>query len=178
VYEFDAVWVANLIPYKQAELFIELAQRNSTKKFLLIGASADTRYNQKIKDLASTVENLKAIGFMPPDEILHWMWKCRLTVNTTRVATNYEEGFSNVQLMGWMCGLPSLSLISDPDNVIVSNQMGYRSGTFNQLCDDFKKLTSDADLYSRMSKNAISYVIRHHNRELLLQKYLQVLNHN
>lgn len=175
-YEYDAVWVANLIPYKQPELFIELARHNPKYKFLLIGASPDKEYDTAIKASAKTAGNLVTIGYIPPAEVIQWMRKCRIVVNTTRIASGYEEGFSNVQLMGWMCGLPSLALISDPDKLIELNQMGFCSGNFNQLCVDFRKLAENNELYNEMSQNAARYAMQNHNAEQLGQKYLEVFN--
>lgn len=171
---YDAVWVANLIPYKQPELFIELARCNPLQKFLLIGSCADKNYRDKIYSLAQSISNLKAIGYVSPEEVIPWIRKSKIVVNTTQIASGYEEGFSNVIVMGWICGLPTLTLISDPDDLIASNKMGFRSGNLENLCSDFKTLISDLDLYTQMSKNALAYVHQNHNKELILQQYLRV----
>jgi|GEM_PF-3947616 len=174
--EFDAVWVANLIPYKQPELFIELARRNPTARFLLIGGSSNQEYHDKIMADAAAAGNIVSLGFVPPNEVLQWMRKAKIIVNTTMVSNGFEEGFSNVQIMGWMCGLSSLTLISDPDNLIVSNDMGFRSGTLEQMDRDFKKLKNDPALQVRMGQNAMSYVRNNHDECQLLGEYVAILN--
>jgi hypothetical protein len=78
--------------------------------------------------------------------------------------------------MGWMCGLPSLTLISDPDGLIRRYQMGYCSGNFEQLCIDFVKLMADVPRYDEMSRNAAEYAGKNHNAGHLLQKYLDIFN--
>lgn len=173
---FDAVWVANLIPYKQPELFIELARRNPGSRFLLVGGSADKEYHDRIMNDAAGAGNVVTTGFMPPDQVMKWMQKARIIVNTTKVADGFEEGFSNVQIMGWLCGLASLTLISDPDNLIVSNGMGFRSGSLEQMDADFKLLKCDPELLKKMSQQAITYVKKNHDEEVLLNTYLEVLN--
>jgi glycosyltransferase involved in cell wall biosynthesis len=174
VNNYDAIWLANLIPYKQPELFIELARRNPLHRFLLVGASQDEVYNSLIQNMASSLPNLKLTGYIRHSEVIHWIRKCKIVVNTTKVSTRYEEGFSNVQIMGWLCSKPSLTLISDPDNLIVDNQMGFCSGNFEQLCIDFLKLTEDETLYEQMSKNAVSYAVQNHNTERIFSQYLEV----
>jgi len=171
---FDAIWVANWIPYKQPELFIELARYNPFHNFLLVGSTSDREYASKIKNLVASVPNVSAIGYVPPSEVHQWIKKSRIVVNTTRIASGFEEGFSNVILMGWKYGLPTLTLLSDPDNLIVSDKMGFRSGAFEQLCADFNTLISDADLYSEMSRNAMDYVIRNHDRKKIFLQYLKI----
>lgn len=171
---YDAVWLANLIPYKQPELFIELARHNPVNRFLMIGASKNAEYNAEIMKKAEDVPNLTMAGYIPHSQVLHWLKKSKMVVNTTQVSSGYEEGFSNVLLMGWMLGLPTLTLISDPDNLLVSNKMGFRSGSFEQLCIDFRTLVSDTCLYIEMSRNAIDYVRKHHNKEKILDQYLQL----
>lgn len=176
--EYEAVWLANLIPYKQPELFIELARRNPSCRFLLIGASQDEQYNEKIMKKVADVKNLTATGYVRHSEVVNWLRKCKIVVNTTNVSSGYEEGFSNVQIMGWICGKPSLTLISDPDSLIVQNQMGFCSGNFEQLCVDFKKLAENNELYARMSKNARNYAIQNHDMEKILQQYLKVFGNS
>lgn len=172
---YDAVWVANFIPYKQPELFIELARRHPQQKFLLIGSSGDKSYNDKIRLAAQSISNLKAVGYVAPDEVIHLIRKSKIIVNTTFVASGYEEGFSNVMLMGWICGLPTLTLISDPDDLIVSNKIGFRCGNFENLSSNFELLIHDSDLYSQMSRNALAYVNQNHNKENILQQYLRII---
>ena len=173
---YDAAWIANLIPYKQPELFIELARRFPARKFLLIGGSSDKDYHQQLLQRIGTVPNLTAVGYVPHKDVIDWMQQCRIIVNTTNVASGYEEGFSNVQLMGWICGKPTLTLISDPDRLITTNKMGFCSGSFEQLCADFKTLAENTQLYAEMSQNAIRYVNDNHATQQVLEGYLQLFH--
>jgi len=172
--KYDAVWIANLIPYKQPEYFIKLARLNPEFRFLLIGASSNKDYQEKIMADANSVKNLTTVGYVKHSEIIHWVRKSKIIVNTTKVASTYEEGFSNVQIMGWAVGKPSLTLISDPDGLIVSNNMGFCSRSFDQLNIDFKKLAMNNELYTQMSENALHYINQDHNSDQLFHQYMDI----
>jgi len=173
--EYDAIWVANLIPYKQPELFIRLAAKYPSQRFLMIGASPDEEYGRQVLAAASGINNLTMAGYVPPDRVMGWMLKSRIVVNTTKVGKGYEEGFSNVQLMGWACGLPSLTLISDPDNLIMHHGMGLRSESFEKLCQDFLWISQNKEVYDQMRINAMKYARTFHDPEVIFKQYLKLL---
>ncbi|MDM1457281.1 glycosyltransferase family 4 protein [Myroides odoratimimus] len=110
------VWVANIKPIKQLELFVELAEKysgNPKVHFDIIGSIQDAMYANPI------IERMKGLS-----NITHYQGKDNEFVNefllkegSLVVNTSVSEGFSNVFIQSWLRGIPVLSLNSDPDKV-------------------------------------------------------------
>jgi glycosyltransferase involved in cell wall biosynthesis len=110
------VWVANIKPIKQLEIFIDLAEtylKRSDLHFIVIGNLQDHSYGSPI------VEKMKHMS-----NITHFVDKDNTFVNqyildnaTLVVNTSKSEGFSNVFIQSWLRGIPVLSLNSNPDSL-------------------------------------------------------------
>jgi glycosyltransferase involved in cell wall biosynthesis len=173
--EWDVIWVNNIIPYKQPETVIRLAEKLPSLKILMIGGSRNASYYEEIKTKTSEYSNITFMGFVPQNEVDWYIARSKIMLNTTIVKGKYEEGFANSFLQAWQLGLPAVSLLSNPDNVLEKYSIGLCSLTEEKMADDIKRLLDNDVLYDRMSTFAKAYVKQHHNTNSILQQYLDVI---
>lgn len=114
------VWIGNLRPIKQLEVFLDIAdayKSNASLQFVVIGNPFDSRYAEsmlkRMKALANVVHYAGKDNVFVNDVILK---KAYLTVNTSE-----SEGFSNVFIQSWLRGVPVLSLNSNPDDIFTKH---------------------------------------------------------
>lgn len=104
------LWAATVKPLKRPELFIELARRSPTRRFVMVGGPGHTpdapAFYQHIAQLAATVPNLVMVGHVPFGEVGRWFDGASVCVNTS----DYE-GFPNTFLQAWLRGTPTLSFV-------------------------------------------------------------------
>jgi glycosyltransferase involved in cell wall biosynthesis len=158
------VWIANLKRLKQPELFLRLAHEFRDRKrdvqFVLIGRQAAGRWQMELDGLMKGLENLCYFGALPQDEVNSILAQSHLLVNTS-----LYEGFPNTFIQAWMRRVPVVSLNVDPDGVLVRENIGFRSGTFEQMVRDVRRLLHDALLREEMGVRAQSYALENHTIE-------------
>lgn len=147
----DAVWISNLHRYKQPELFLELARRLPGYRFAMAGGTRDAAYGRAIADSASRIPNLEFCGFLPQEQLWQLLSRARVLVNTTVVDGKYEEGFPNTFIQAWALGIPVVSLISNPDALITTMNVGRVSRTPEQMERDVVELFSADTEWEAMS---------------------------
>lgn len=110
------VWVANIKPIKQLEVFIDLAESYSERvdfQFTIVGDIQDQVYAQSLVDRIESLPNLKHYSGKDNSFVNRYiMEEASLVVNTSK-----SEGFSNVFIQSWLRGVPILSLNSNPDGL-------------------------------------------------------------
>jgi glycosyltransferase involved in cell wall biosynthesis len=75
------------------------------------------------------------------------------------ISTSPMEGFPNIFIEAWACGVPVMSLFVDPGGVIEKEGLGeIVYGDFKSLLSAINSFTVSADFAER----AKSYVQRHH----------------
>lgn len=114
------IWVANIRPIKQLEVYIDLAtyyKDNENYQFHIIGDLQDANYAQPIMDKVQLLPN-----------VYHYSGKDNIFVNdfieqkaSLVVNSSSSEGFSNVFIQSWLKGVPVLSLNSNPDQLLSQN---------------------------------------------------------
>jgi len=163
------VWIANIKPIKQPEIFIELARSCSDldAKFVMVGRPMlgpdQVELEKKIED----VSNLEYRGELPLPEAEDLISRASILVNTSE-----SEGFSNTFLQAWMSGIPVVSLNSDPDDVIKRNKIGFQSGSFQQMIEDVRSLINNEDMRKGIGKRARDYFIENHDIRVIADRHL------
>lgn len=155
------VWIANVKPKKQPEIFIELARSFShidEIKFIMIGRPESKRYQQQIEARMAGLSNLEYLGELPIEKVNQVLCAAHVFVNTS-----IYEGFPNTFIQAWMREVPVVSLHLDPDNVLKKNEIGFRSGNAEQMAKDVEMLTSDAALRQEMGRRARRYALEQHD---------------
>ncbi len=151
------LWVARAESWKRPELYVELARRIPSEKFLMImpGSTLD-------KDLISRIDetdNLEKIDYIEFSDIQKVFDASKLLINTSR-----HEGFANTFLQAGLAGTPIISYEVDPDSFIKNRECGFVcNGDFDVLVDSVKILLDNKKLWTKMSNNVLQYVRDMHN---------------
>ncbi|MGH8503826.1 MAG: glycosyltransferase family 4 protein [Gammaproteobacteria bacterium] len=155
----EVVWVANLKPWKQPDIFLRLAEdlahlRNV--RFTMIGARAwpEERHSEflhRIKHL----KNLTYLGGRPQSEVNTVLARAHIFVNTS-----LQEGFPNTFIQAWMRQVPVVSLNVNPDNVFGKEHIGFVSLSYQKLKQDVITLVDKPDIRRRMGENAQMFAFR------------------
>jgi glycosyltransferase involved in cell wall biosynthesis len=173
--KYNILWVSNIIPYKNPEILLEIAKSLPDFSFIIVGGARDKSYFNKIKEEAGKLNNLKFMGFVPSQEVIKFISKSEILVNTTIVDGRYEEGFPNSFLQAWQMGVPVVSLISNPDNILNTYNIGICSGTKEKMISDISSLISNDEKRLEMGRNAIKYVKERHNDANIFNKYVEII---
>lgn len=164
-------WVGLFQYQKNLKLLYEVANALKHEHFKvagkeLYGNDADTKaYVAKLKQLP----NVEFVGFLSRNDIPPFLAKAKYLLNTS-----HYEGFSNTFLEAMSVGTPIIS--SDrvnPDGFISENNLGIVYKDLDDLVHQYR--TVSADMYTRMSANALGYVVEHHDHEALANKLLYFL---
>jgi glycosyltransferase involved in cell wall biosynthesis len=154
------LWIANIKPLKQPEVFADLAARLRTitnAEFIMIGRPASGRHQRRLEARMSRVGNLTYLGERTNDEINRILAQSHVLVNTSEY-----EGYPNTFIQAWLHEVPVVSLHVDPDDVLVRQGLGFRSGRFDKLVADTRRLIEDSDLRTRLGVRAKAYAREHH----------------
>ena len=141
------VWIANLKPWKQPEVFVRLAQALADRgdvRFIMVGAPAAHSANHEWQDaLLRSIEatpNLSYVGHKTHDEVNELLAHAHIFVNTST-----QEGFPNTFIQAWLRSVAVVSLTVDPDQVLERLQVGIATQTESALITAVRRLLDDAE---------------------------------
>jgi hypothetical protein len=155
------LWIGNMRGVKQPELFVQLAEQPGLEhySFIMIGDAGGYH------DTVPKPVNLKITGTMPKEEILKYLQKAKMIVNTSKT-----EGFSNTFFEAWVHNVFVISLNANPDNML-TGPLGYCAGgslpdlikkmhemaknehyNYNTISDEFNRIKKDFDLTENINK--------------------------
>lgn len=161
--KIKVLWVASVKPLKQPEVFVKMARMLANipnVEFVMMGHANTDKYATAVLKDIKLLPNLEYIGCVPQEEVNRQMSEGHILVNTSRY-----EGFSNTFVQAWLRKVPVVSLNVDPDGILVREGIGFRSRTFDQLCQDVRSLITDSTLREGMGERAKSYALEHHTVE-------------
>ena len=169
--EVTVLWVGNLKPLKQPEVFIHLARKivkTSDVKFVMMGRpSGSSKWIARLMEQIKNTPNLQYLGEISQDEVNRCLNEGHILVNTSRY-----EGFSNTFIQAWMRSVPVISLTVDPDNILERERIGFRSGTFTRLCSGVRALTENKELREEMGARARRFAEDNHSVEKVVEKII------
>jgi len=165
------IWVANIKPIKQPEIFIDLARKYDDKKlkFIMIGKFEKGKYQDKIKDLMKDIPNLIYMGELPIEETNKQISSSHILVNTS-----ISEGFSNTFIQAWMRETPVLSMNCDPGEVISKNHIGFIVPNKKILNEKLKYIINNLEEVAIMGKRARIVSIKNFSIEKVGDQYLEL----
>ena len=145
-------WVANLKRSKNPEKYIELAGylEKTNVDCLMVGDIQDEHYQFVIKEPETLPKNLYFLGSKKPEEVNGILRASLFLVHTC----SPNEGFPNNFIQAWLQGKPTISLYFDPESIIRKYNLGYVSGSMDQLFVDAERLIKDHSLRSKMGRRA------------------------
>jgi glycosyltransferase involved in cell wall biosynthesis len=150
------VWVSNIKPAKQPELFVKLAKHFLKKDidFLMIGRIQHADY-EWLKTANEETQNFYYLGPKKLEEVNGIIEKSLFLVHTCK-----PEGFSSVFLQAWLKAKPTVSYEFDPGGYVTHENLG---GVANQDWLSFIKITQafieDSDIRERVGKRAYNFAI-------------------
>ncbi len=156
-------WIANIKDKKRPEKFIELAKSfadNEKVQFIMIGAIHSQNWQEQMPRVVGQVNNLAYKGAMPIEKVNEELESAHIFVNTST-----SEGFPNTFVQAWMREVPVVSLTFDSDNIITQNELGFVSGSFEQMVKDVKQLSEDDALRQQIGKHAKAFAREHFSLE-------------
>lgn len=139
----DFVYVGWLDKRKGFPEFFQLIEMSPEHTFKIIGPPRDSTgefYYEKLK----SYKNVKLLGILNHKRTLQ-----EISTSKALVSTSHMEGFPNVFLEAWACGIPVYSLNVDPGNLIEKEGLGTMAH------GDLKKLKKSLDDHTNTLEFAI-----------------------
>ncbi len=156
------LWIANLKPLKQPDVFIRLASACldlTGVRFVMVGEPLNDGDQQRaFESTLQAIPNLAYLGKLSIDAVNALLASSHLIVNTSRV-----EGFSNTFIQAWLRQVPVLSLQVDPDKLLEQERLGFcASGSEPDLLNAVRTWLTDDLLREQCGKRAQAYAEQHH----------------
>jgi glycosyltransferase involved in cell wall biosynthesis len=149
----DFCYVGSLDKRKGFAQFFELAEKAPSVSFKVIGQPRDRtafKYYEKLK----MFKNVTLMGRLSHSDT---MWQ--IANSKALISTSPMEGFPNIFIEAWACGIPVLSLSFDPGGTIKREKIGeVADGDIDKLIGYIKSI-KNSDEFARKAKN---YVERNH----------------
>jgi glycosyltransferase involved in cell wall biosynthesis len=159
------VWIANLKPWKQPEVFLRLAQALrdlQAVRFVMVGeAPTDVRsasWVQRLLAQIATLPNLEFIGRRSLQEVNALLARSHVFVNTS-----LREGFPNTFIQSWQREAVVVSLQVNPDRVLDRERVGICAGTEAELQQTVRRLLLDPALREKIARRARAHAQTQHS---------------
>jgi glycosyltransferase involved in cell wall biosynthesis len=159
------LWIANLKPWKQPEMFVRLAQHfNATPgvRFLMVGAPVEKSGNQQwqealMRDIAAT-KNLQFVGLKSQAEVNELLARSHVFVNTSTL-----EGFPNTFIQAWLREVAVVSLTVDPDHVLQESRVGILAQSESGMLQAVRSLIDHPDIRAAYVKRGKDHALAFHS---------------
>ncbi|MCR9183693.1 MAG: glycosyltransferase [Flavobacteriaceae bacterium] len=172
--ENNIVWIGKSSSIKQLNLFLDLAKRLQEYdiNFIVIARFFEDDLSKKLLKRIDNLQNVMNLGEKHNNFINNYLSEnAYLLVNTSK-----SEGFSSTFLQAWMCGVPVISLNSNPGNIFTENEMGlYCDNDISRLEKGLINFISDENYYNRVSKTCYSIAHENFSVEKVFGEYKQYL---
>lgn len=168
--KYDAIWVSNLSPVKQADWFLRLAKRLPEYRFALVGGPRNKKCYDDIKDGAERISNLDFLGQRSFIETTKFISLSRILT-----CTSEHEGFPNTFLQAWAMGIPVISTV-DPNEVITQNGLGIFVENEEELYQSVKRLMENNSEYMQCIKNVKDYFEKNHSADTAYKRLIEYLS--
>ena len=134
---------------------------------MIMAPDLDTTLQQAVISQAAALANVDYRGFVSYDQIGGFYQRARLLVHTS-----LREGFPNVFLQAWECGVPVVARNVDPDNVIVRYGLGRVSGCTERFINDVRELLTDETQRTAIGDACRDYLLHTHSPDVVIDQYL------
>lgn len=145
----DFCYVGALDSRKGFAEFYELVLKAPFASFKVIGQPRD-RTGYLYFDKLKTFNNVTLFGGQSHSQTLAHILNSRALISTSPM-----EGFPNIFIEAWACGIPVLSLSFDPGGVIVQEQLGeVANGNLDTLVEQMNKIQNTPE-FARKAKEYV-----------------------
>ncbi|HLP72161.1 MAG TPA: glycosyltransferase family 4 protein [Bacteroidales bacterium] len=149
----DFTYVGWLDKRKGFPFFYEIIKKLPNHTFKIIGAPRD-KFGHHYYDKLKTFPNVRLMGELPHARTLK-----EISQSKALISTSPSEGFPNVFIEAWACGIPVYSLIVDPGSVIQKESLGVIAhGDIDKLARALNEFSCGSEFPSR----ALKYIEEHH----------------
>lgn len=157
------LWLATLKSWKQPEVFMKLAQELKHKNclFVIAGNISDHRYIDLVKSYTENLPNLEYVPCSTLEESNRLISSATIFVNTSIS----NEGFPNTFIQSWLRETVVVSLSFNPDGLLSRGNLGYCSGSYDELTHDVSQLIDDVGRRKEIANHAKEYAGRMHSIE-------------
>ena len=147
------IYVGSLDKRKGFEDFFEIVKRTPGHKYRVIGKVRDKTGSRLYKQLGD-FNNVQLLGKLSHSDTMNEISRSKALISTSPM-----EGFPNIFIEAWACGVPVLSLYVDPGGVIKREKLGYvTEGSIDRMIEEMDSFRVSED-FSRHSR---LYVMTHH----------------
>jgi glycosyltransferase involved in cell wall biosynthesis len=167
------LWVARCEPWKRPGIYLDIARSLPGDEFVMIcPPSQDRDLFDSVRRRAGDLRNVQFHDYVPHQEMASYFRRARAFVNTSR-----KEGFPNTFVEAAREGTPVLSLSVDPDGVLEGHGFGRAfGGDAGGLSSFLGRLRPEGGEWERLSKNARSYALRHHDIGRIVEEDKRLLS--
>jgi glycosyltransferase involved in cell wall biosynthesis len=159
------IWIANLKPWKQPEVFVRLANSLSSYsevRFVIVGApapiSGNERWRQALMQGIQNASNLQYVGQKSHAEVNELLACAHIFVNTS-----VHEGFPNTFIQAWLRDVVVVSLQVDPDHLLEHRGVGIIAHSEAGLVSAVRKLIDSPDARAAYQERGRAYAIERHS---------------
>ena len=159
------LWVGRIDKEKRLELLMEVAEAMPDITFDVAGkpSDPDNPYSRNVLAKASKISNVNVHGMVPRNKMADLYRNASILC-----CTSLYEGFPNVFLEAWSCGIPIISTF-DPDDLIKRKYLGMYVKDKSELIESIRELLNSESKYESLSRNAKQYYEDYHelNRAMM-----------
>lgn len=159
------LWVGRIDREKRLELLLQVAEATPEINYDVAGKPSDPNnsYSRDILAKAATYSNVKVHGMVPRSRMADLYRDASILC-----CTSLYEGFPNVFLEAWSCGIPIVSTY-DPDNLIKRKGLGVFVNDKSEIILNIRDLLVQESRYNSLSRNARRYYVENHelNRAMM-----------
>lgn len=159
------LWVGRIDREKRLELLLEAADAMPDVIFDVAGKPSDpgNPYSSNVIAKAASYSNVNVHGMVPRSKMADLYRNASVLC-----CTSLYEGFPNVFLEAWSCGIPIVSTF-DPDNLIKRKNLGLSVNNKSDLIARIRQLLTSESRYEALSQNARQYYAENHelNRAMM-----------
>lgn len=149
----DFIYVGRLDKRKGFSTLFEIIKKSPMHTFKVVGHPYDKTgflYCEKLKYFS----NVTLMGKLTHSDTLFHIANSKALISTSPM-----EGFPNVFLEAWSCGIPVLSLYVDPGDIIKKEKLGYVT---NGNCDMLLLAMENVDNSTEFANSAMTYIENNH----------------
>jgi len=165
-----ALWVGRLLPWKQPEIFLQIAESLPCESFTMIGDGMGA-FAESIKQHAKALPNVQYISHVPFADITDYFANTRCFVNTSKA-----EGYPNTLIQSLQCGTPICTLSVNPEGILQDRGVGlWANGDRQRLLAYVQQCLQDEARFVEMRLCAKSLFQEKHAIDTRLTRFISFL---
>ena len=167
------LWVGRLTKIKNPEIFLYLARKYKSEKFVMIAPIAldKKEYGNTIIKKVSELKNIQYFDYVKPSKMFEYYSRTKIYVLTSDF-----EGFPNTMAEAMQAKCPVLSYNVNPDNILNKFRCGYCA---EKKIDDFytyfDKFLKNPEIYREFGENGAKYIANHHEQNQIIDIFKKLL---